>query len=808
MRNLKIPVIFLLLILCFCVISAENAKYVFLLIGDGMGPTVRKYYHHEFPDSSLETFPVTVLANTDNYQQKTTDSAASGTAIACGVKTYNGAIGVDPKRKPVVSLAKLLRDRKFSVGVITSVGLNDATPAAHYANRANRRDAAGTLSDLTVSGFDFFAGNRLLMPPDYKIKTIEQLLNKCGYELHTELDFSKKYTAKRMVMVGDMAPDWPSRPQKRHILAETTAFAVERLSKNPKGFFLVVEGGSIDHGGHSNDLACSMREMREFDMAVRVALDFYKKHPKETLIVVTADHDTGGLNLGKELKPSFWQKQQRSATAIEKDFVKLMKKASDDELVKFLTESFALENLTAEEEKILRDAIKTCRDPELSKKVDYRSMYGRYNPAVVAARRIRDARHGLSWIHFSHTSRAAVTNAIGAGSEHIKSVKQNTDISRAISKAVCGKDLIAEYNNADPILSADKAEEYFNFISATPDSAVFRYGQKLAEEIKISCNGRSVVRNDRAGRIVFDKLSPATVYDLTVERSGKIIARCKVETPVAGKGKVLGRFAVIADGHLSFSTDTRYGRLHSKSVEVFRDALKTLDGKVDFIAMPGDVTDASRPQEMKAVASILKEYPKQRFMAVPGNHDLMNRKDFNKFWQQTFGKVRIEKYGDWQILLLDTWNGNLTDKAENIQAINALDPAKPVIVFSHFQLIADKMVSLHDSCIHDSEKAADALKKLSEMRGMILVGHKNVASTAKLGNLVQVNMPQLTQFPAGYIAAELFADGIRLEFKPSFDLYYDEYSRIRGAVFGQTAAKRDRYSLTLWNKFYPVAAGK
>ena len=89
-------------------------------------------------------FPVTVLANTDNYQQKTTDSAASGTAIACGVKTYNGAIGVDPKRKPVVSLAKLLRDRKFSVGVITSVGLNDATPATHYANRTNRRDAVGT----------------------------------------------------------------------------------------------------------------------------------------------------------------------------------------------------------------------------------------------------------------------------------------------------------------------------------------------------------------------------------------------------------------------------------------------------------------------------------------------------------------------------------------------------------------------------------------------------------------------------------------------------------------------------------------
>ena len=805
MKKIKIFAVCFLFILCFCVNSAENAKYVFLLIGDGMGPTIRQYYFHEFPDSSLEKFPIAVMTNTDNYQKKTTDSAASGTAIACGVKTYNGALGVNPDRKPVVSLAKLLRDRKFSVGVITSVGLNDATPGAHYANRYNRRDAAGSLSDLAVSGFDFFAGGKLLLPPDYKIKTLEHLLNKCKYELITNLDFSKVPANKRMVMVGDMSPAWPSRPHPRHVLAETTAFAAERLAKNPKGFFLVVEGGSIDHGGHSNDLACTMREMREFDMAVRAAWDFYKKHPKETLIVVTTDHDTGGLNLNKEIKNSFWQKQPTSATAVEKEFVKLMKKSSDDELLKYLTEKFALENLTADEEKVLREAIKVCRDPELSKKVDYRSMYGRYNPAVVAARRIRDARHGLSWTHFSHTSRQVVTNALGAGSEYIKSVKENTDIPRAISKAVCGKDLIAENNNAEPIPPADNLEEYFNFVSAAPDKVVFRYGQKLAEPLKITFDGKTVVRNDRAGRIEFDKLSPNKVYTLTVERSGKEIAKRQVETPAAGKGELLGRFAVIADSHLSLSTDARYGRLHSKSVEVFQDALKALDGKVDFIAMPGDVTDASRPLEMQAVASALKAYSKQRFLAVPGNHDLMNRKDFSKFWQQTFGKARVEKYGDWQILLLDTWNGNLTDKEENIQAINALDPAKPVIVFSHFQLIADKMVGMKDSSIHDFDKAAGLLEKLAKMRGMILVGHKNVATRAELGNLVQLNMPQLTQFPAGYIVAELFTDGIRLEFKSAFDLFYDEYSRLRGAAFGQGAERRDKYSLSIWNKFYPVS---
>ena len=118
---------------------------------------------------------------------------------------------------------------------------------------------------------------------------------------------------------------------------------------------------------------------------------------------------------------------------------------------------------------------------------------------------------------------------------------------------------------------------------------------------------------------------------------------------------------------------------------------------------------------------------------------------------------------------------------------------------------ADKMVGMKDSSIHDFDKAAGLLEKLAKMRGMILVGHKNVATRAELGNLVQLNMPQLTQFPAGYIVAELFADGIRLEFKSAFDLFYDEYSRLRGAAFGQGAERRDKYSLSIWNKFYPVS---
>ena len=806
MKKIKFwAVLALLFILPGFAPAGEQPKYIFLLIGDGMGPTIRQYYQQEFPDSSLESFPVKVMTGTNNYKNVTTDSAASGTAIACGIKTYNHAIGVTPEKKPVTSLAKIFRDKGYSVGIITSVGLNDATPSAHYANRLTRRDYAGILSDLVASNFDFFAGGRLLLPPKYQVKDFEKLLKQCKYQLRTSYDFNANAPARRVVYVGSMEPDWPAYPQKRHILSENIKFAAEKLSRNPKGFFIMAEGGAIDGGGHANDLAMTMREMREFDIAVKTALEFYKKHPKDTLIVITSDHDTGGMNIDKVVKNSFWQKQARYSGLVQKDFVKMLKKSTDEELIKFLAQEFALENLTAAETDALRKAIAIERDPKAREKVVYRSMYGRYNPAVVTARHLRDARHGISWTHFSHTPRKVITNAIGVGQDEFKSVKENTDIPRAISRAAFGENLMDKANKTLPVLTEKVFEEYFNFITATPDKLIFRYGQKKEAELEFFLNGKLIAkRNDRAGRVVFDQLAPATAYEVVVKRSGKVAAQRKIVTPVEPQGKLLLKMGLVADPHLSLKPDVRYGRLHSKSIEALHNAFADLSGKCDFIAMPGDVTDASTAEEMKAVADLLKKFPKTKVYAVPGNHDLMERKAFGKFWKKNFGGARLEKHGNIQILLLDTWNGKLTDKPENIKAIEALDPAKPVIIFSHFQLTASVKIKIKDSFLRDDPAAEKYLQKLSTMRGMILVGHKNIAVTAKLGNLVQINLPQLTQFPAGYIYAKVYTDGVLLEFCPGLDEFFDEYSRIRSVLFTQNAARRDKFSLPVWNAFYPM----
>ncbi len=450
MKSVKAMCLFVFLLCLSSVWAAESSvKYVFLLIGDGMGPAMRQYYQHEYPDTVLERFPVTVQTGTDNVFGKCTDSAASGTAIACGIKTYNWAIGVDKDQRPVVSLAKLLRDRGYSIGVITSVSLNDATPAAHYANQKSRKDRPGILADLCKSNFDFFAGGSLYLPPKHTLEDCGKILKKSNYELRTEFLAGKSQLADRVVYITSMSPVWPKdEGVKRHVLSDITAFAADALSKNPKGFFLVVEGGAIDSGGHTNDLARTMREMVEFDKAVQSALAFQKKHPRETLIIVTSDHDTGGLNIAPELPAdtTLWKKQQKDALQIEKEFAKIFPQSSDEELIAFLSRVLAMGELTAAEKTAMQKALKDQRDPEIAgkKKKEYRSMYGYYNPVVIQMLRLRDARCGVSWTTFSHTPRKVLTNAGGPGQELFKNVRENSDIPRTISKVLFGKDIIPQ----------------------------------------------------------------------------------------------------------------------------------------------------------------------------------------------------------------------------------------------------------------------------------------------------------------------------------------------------------------------------
>ena len=322
MKKLSITILFFLL--AFCQINAQQAKYVFYFIGDGMG--VNQVQGTELYLGELEgkigitplqftQFPYATVATTFSATNGVTDSAAAGTALATGNKTKNGAIGVlKDLQTPVYSVATWAKERGCRVGVATSVSVDHATPAAFYAHASGRGSYYEIGKDLYETGFDFYAGSDFLQPQDKKnpqAANLYSLADQYGYTIARGYkDYLKKSKkADKMIL---FQPEAASKSDRSSIpyaidrgksdltLQEITRSAINFLSKDlSKGFFLMVEGGKIDWACHSNDAATTFHEVIDFDNAIKVAYEFYSQHPDETLIVVTADHETGGFVLGK-----------------------------------------------------------------------------------------------------------------------------------------------------------------------------------------------------------------------------------------------------------------------------------------------------------------------------------------------------------------------------------------------------------------------------------------------------------------------------------------------------------------------------
>lgn len=295
--------IFLALALCAQILYAEVARNVILLIGDGFGPALFGATHlhqkhiakKKLNLEKLMNSGAVGLLNTESSAQIVTDSAAGATAFACGVKTYNEAIGVDAQGRPVRTILELAQERKKSVGLVTTAELSDATPAAfsaHASRRAEKEEIAGQQLAKKVDvllgggGQNFkaaFARNQ-----GYRIVKTAKELKAAG----TSGRLLGIFTDDAMSYVAERSPDEPT-------LSVMTEAALRILSKNEKGFFLMVEGGRIDHAAHANEPEKMLREALEFDEAVGLALKFASVNP-DTLILVTADHDTGGFAFSKQ----------------------------------------------------------------------------------------------------------------------------------------------------------------------------------------------------------------------------------------------------------------------------------------------------------------------------------------------------------------------------------------------------------------------------------------------------------------------------------------------------------------------------
>lgn len=447
---------------------AQEAKYVFYFIGDGMGVNQvqgTEYYLGELEGKTgisplqFPQFPYSTVATTFSATNRVTDSAAAGTALATGHKTKNGAIGVlKDLQTPVNSVAVWAKNSGKRVGVATSVSVDHATPASFYAHVAGRGSYYNIGKDLYKAGFDFYAGSDFLQPTNTDNANDENLYDmadKNGYVIARGYkDYLKKSKkADKMILFQTEAaskqdrsaiPYAIDRTKADLTLQEITRSAVNFLSKDAsKGFFLMVEGGKIDWACHSNDAATVFQEVIDFDNAIKVAYEFYAQHPDETLIVITADHETGGIVLGTgpyELNLQVLKNQKVSEGGFTKIVNQLRTKTKNQvswkEIKQALKENFGFWDtvqLSDKQEARLKAVYESSLKNQQVKLE--KSEYAQDEPIASEAKRIIDEIALVGWTSGGHSAGYVPVFAIGAGAELFQGRIDNTEIPLKIAKA-------------------------------------------------------------------------------------------------------------------------------------------------------------------------------------------------------------------------------------------------------------------------------------------------------------------------------------------------------------------------------------
>ena len=425
---------------------AQEAKYVFFFIGDGMG--VNQVQGTELYLGELDgkigltpldftEFPYATTSSTYSATNGVTDSAAGGTALATGTKTKNGTIGMEQDQQtPIASIAMRAKEKGCRVGIATSVSIDHATPAAFYAHNPNRKNYYQIGKDLFTAGFDFYAGSDFLDPDNHgQGESLYTLASQYGYTLARGYeDFMAKneqadklillQTEKASATYRDAIPYAIDRREGDLCLSDITSAAIRFLSKDlSKGFFLMVEGGKIDWACHSNDAATAFREVVDLNESIRQALQFYENHPDETLIVISADHETGGLVLGTgayALNLQALQYQRVSETAFTSILNSLRRQTGNrvtwEQARQALADNFGFWNelkLTEQQAKRLEEVY--CRtftgsDVEMEK-----SEYAQDEPLAAEAVRIINEIAMVGWVSGGHSAGYVPVFAIGAG---------------------------------------------------------------------------------------------------------------------------------------------------------------------------------------------------------------------------------------------------------------------------------------------------------------------------------------------------------------------------------------------------------
>ncbi|MBZ4219529.1 MAG: alkaline phosphatase [Chlorobium sp.] len=437
--------------------ATRTPRYLFLFIGDGMGPAQVKLSEALLENGrslAMTSFPVLGMATTHARDHLITDSGAASTALATGSKTTIGTISMAGNHLDTLrTIAEMAKANGMKTGIVSSVGIDDATPACFYAHNASRSNLYDIAQEMASSGFDYFGGGYSAGNfPENQAKSkafrgdITALMQSAHYVIahnKTELASIKPgvhcwaysdYDSK-----GALSFDMDRRKGNDIELAEFTREGI-RLLDNPKGFFMMVEGGKIDWACHANDAAAAAHDVEAFDKAIKEALAFYRHHPKETLIIVTADHECGGLSLGNSAngyetrfellrhqnismqgfaeKVSTWKKRGTVTFPMALDSVKTYYGLS-------LTHANSALALSAKDSTALHEAYtSTMKTESAGTKIP-----DTFSPTVTG---ILNSRAAIGWSSNAHTAVPVQVFAIGCGADAFKGFYDNTDIAKKI----------------------------------------------------------------------------------------------------------------------------------------------------------------------------------------------------------------------------------------------------------------------------------------------------------------------------------------------------------------------------------------
>lgn len=453
----------------------KTPKYVFLFIGDGMSyPQIQIASDYlgalnQDKNSSILSgneylnfmnFDVAGSAITYDSTSFCPDSASTATSLSTGHKTYSGTINMDETKKiEYETISEKLKEQLgYKIGIISTVNLNHATPAAFYSKAASRSQYYDIGLQMVESGFDYFAGGGILQPTGKNgdQEDIYKIAEKAGYKVVKTQAAAEMLSAKdgKAIVIGETLADADAlsydfdRVGKEWSLADYVEKGIEVLD-NEKGFFMMVEGGKIDWACHANDAGSTISDTLALADAVQKAVDFYQKHKDETLIVVTGDHETGGLTIGYagtnyDTFLTNLENQKISYAKYDSDYVAKYKEnnTSFPSVLKDIKKLFGL--MTADDTDAKKNPKLVLTDYELSLlKEAYNKtmgivpmeetqkesvMYGSYEPLSVTITHILNNKSGVNFSSYAHTGLPVAVLAQGVGSELFEGYYDNTMI--------------------------------------------------------------------------------------------------------------------------------------------------------------------------------------------------------------------------------------------------------------------------------------------------------------------------------------------------------------------------------------------